>query len=255
MFAVVDLIGAGPLTYFDVVSCRAAAATLAIAAIGETIVILSGGFDLSAGAVISLVNVVLASSMDPARPRASIVLWTLAGIGVGMAVGAFNGFFIAFLRLQPIVVTLSTMFIVQGVTLLVMDKPGGFVARQLGSFYLGDAIPSLLPMPILLIACVLLLWLWLKSTRFGTALYAVGSDAEAARSAGVRVDLTRFLTYTIAGGCYGLAGVFISAQTGSGDPLVGNPLLLSMFAAVVLGGTRLGGGRADRSARCSAPIS
>ena len=91
--------------------------------------------------------------------------------------------------------------------------------------------------------CVLLLWLWLKSTRFGAALYAIGSDAEAARSAGVRVNLTRFLTYTIAGGCYGLAGVFISAQTGSGDPLVGNPMLLSIFTAVVLGGTRLGGGR------------
>jgi ribose transport system permease protein len=170
-------------------------------------------------------------------------LWTLAGIGVGMAAGVFNGIFIAFLGLQPIVVTLSTMFIAQGVTLLVMEKPGGFVANQLGSFYLGDAIPNVLPMPILLLVCVLLLWLWLKSTRFGAALYAIGSDAEAARFSGVRVDLTRFVTYVIAGGCYGLAGVFISAQTGSGDPLVGNPMLLSIFTAVVLGGTRLGGGR------------
>ena len=243
LFALVNSISAGRLTYFDISFMASGAATLAIAAIGETIVILTGGFDLSAGAVISLVNVVLASSMDPASTHESIVLWTLAGIGVGMAAGVFNGFFIAFLGLQPIVVTLSTMFIAQGVTLLVMEKPGGFVASQLGSFYLGDAIPSLLPMPILLIACVLLLWLWLKSTRFGAALYAIGSDAEAARSAGVRVDLTRFLTYTIAGGCYGLAGVFISAQTGSGDPLVGNPMLLSIFTAVVLGGTRLGGGR------------
>ena len=135
------------------------------------------------------------------------------------------------------------MFIAQGVTLLVMEKPGGFVASQLGSFYLGDAIPSVLPMPIVLLAIVLLLWGWLKSTRFGAALYAIGSNSEAARSAGVRVDFTRFATYVIAGGCYGLAGVFISAQTGSGDPLVGNSMLLSIFAAVVLGGTRLGGGR------------
>ena len=111
-------------------------ATLAIAAFGETLVILVGGFDLSAGAVLSLVNVVLAASMNPTNPDASIVLWTVAGVGVGMAVGAFNGFFIAFLRLQPIVVTLSTMFIVQGVTLLVMEKPGGFVSPSLGTFYL-----------------------------------------------------------------------------------------------------------------------
>ena len=243
LFVLVNAISAGHLTYFDISFMASGGATLAIAAVGETIVILTGGFDLSAGAVISLVNVVLASSMDPASTHESVVLWTLAGIGVGMAAGVFNGIFIAFLGLQPIVVTLSTMFIAQGVTLLVMEKPGGFVANQLGSFYLGDAIPNVLPMPILLLVCVLLLWLWLKSTRFGAALYAIGSDAEAARFSGVRVDLTRFVTYVIAGGCYGLAGVFISAQTGSGDPLVGNPMLLSIFTAVVLGGTRLGGGR------------
>jgi ribose transport system permease protein len=247
LFALVNSIGAGHLTYFDISFMAAGAATLAIAAAGETIVILTGGFDLSAGAVISLVNVVLASSMDPTSTHESVALWTFAGIGVGMAAGVFNGIFIAFLGLQPIVVTLSTMFIAQGVTLLVMEKPGGFVASQFGSIYLGDAIPSVLPMPILLLAGVLLLWLWLKSTRFGAALYAIGSNAEAARSAGVRVDLTRFFTYVIAGGCYGLAGVFISAQTGSGDPLVGNAMLLSIFTAVVLGGTRLGGGKGGPS--------
>ena len=111
---------------------------------------------------------------------ASVALWTLVGIAVGAAVGAFNGFFIAVLRLQPIVVTLSTMFILQGVTLLVMDKPGGMISPSLGSFYLGDAIPGWLPMPIVVIGVVLLAWAWLKRTRFGTALYAVGSDPDAA---------------------------------------------------------------------------
>ena len=95
----------------------------------------------------------------------------------------------------------------------------------------------------LLLVVVGFFWLWLKRTRFGTALYAVGSDSNAAASAGLRVDWTRFAVYVVAGGFYGLGGVFISAQTGSGDPLVGNPLLLSIFAAVVVGGTRLGGGR------------
>lgn len=239
----VDLISPGPLSYFDVSFLSSGGATSALAAIGQTIVILSGGFDLSAGAVISLVNVVLAKSMDPTATSASIFVWTFAGIGIGMLVGAFNGFFIAVLMMQPIVVTLSTMFIVQGVTLLVMDKPGGFVSPDLGAFYLGDAIPDWLPMPVVVIAAVLLAWLWLKNTRYGTALYAVGSDPESARAVGVNVTLTKFLAYVIAGGCYGLAGVFISSQTGSGDPLVGNPLLLSMFAAVVIGGTRLGGGQ------------
>jgi ribose transport system permease protein len=239
----VERISPGQLTYFDISFLSSGGATTAIAAIGQTIVILSGGFDLSAGAVISLVNVVLASSMDPMAQGASVTLWTLAGIGIGMAVGAFNGFFVAVMRLQPIVVTLSTMFILQGVTLLIMDKPGGYVAPELGAFYMGDAIAGWLPMPLVMIGVVLLLWLWLKGTRFGTALYAVGSDPDAAAAVGVRVVFVRFMVYVIAGGCYGLAGVFISAQTGSGDPLVGNPLLLSLFAAVVVGGTRLGGGQ------------
>ena len=243
LLLIVDLISAGPLSYFDISFLSSGGATLALAAIGETIVILSGGFDLSAGAVLSLVNVVLATTMDPTNFEASVLLWTCVGIGVGMLVGAFNGFFIAFLRLQPIVVTLSTMFIVQGVTLLFLDKPGGFVSPTLGGFYLGDFIPNLVPMPIVLLVVVGFFWLWMKRTRFGTALYAIGSDPTAAVSAGVRVDWTRFAVYVVAGGFYGLGGVFISAQTGSGDPLVGNPLLLTIFASVVVGGTRLGGGR------------
>jgi ribose transport system permease protein len=243
LLATVAGINSGPLTYFDISFMSSGGATSALAAIGQTIVILSGGFDLSAGAVISLVNVFLAQSMDPANMEANVFLWTLAGIGIGMLCGAFNGVFIAFLRLQPIVVTLSTMFIIQGVTLLLMDKPGGFVSPSIGAFYMGDAIPGWVPMPLVVVGGVLLAWAWLKRTRLGTAIYAVGSDPDAAAAVGVRVPLVRFLVYVIAGGCYGLAGVFISAQTGSGDPLVGNPLLLSMFAAVVVGGTRLGGGR------------
>ena len=243
LLTMVDLISAGPLTYFDISFLSSGGATSALAAMGQTVVILSGGFDLSAGAVISLVNVVLARSMDPVDMEANVLLWTSVGIGIGMLTGAFNGFFIAVLRLQPIVVTLSTMFIIQGITLLVMDKPGGFVSPSLGTFYLGDAITGWLPMPLVVIGVVLLAWLWLKNSRLGTAIYAVGSDPDAAAAVGVRVVFVRFMVYVIAGGCYGLAGVFISAQTGSGDPLVGNPLLLAMFAAVVVGGTRLGGGR------------
>ena len=129
LLLVVDLIGAGPLSYFDISFLSSGGATLAISAIGETLVILSGGFDLSASAVLSLVNVVIATSMNPTDLEASVGLWTMVGVAIGMVTGAFNGFFIAFLRLQPIVVTLSTMFILQGVTLLVLEKPGGFSRR------------------------------------------------------------------------------------------------------------------------------
>ncbi len=235
------LMSNGGLSYFDISSLATGGAPLAIAATGQTLVILTGGFDLSAGAVISLVNAVLATQMQD-NP-ASIVTWALLGVGVGMATGAFNGIFIAFLRLQPIVVTLSTMFIVQGLTLLVMDKPGGMIPAGLSSALAQDAIPDLVPMALVLLAILMLLWLWLKSSRVGTAIYAIGSDVDAARARGINVPWVQFLVYVLAGGCYGFSGVFVSAQTGAGDPLVGNSMLLQIFGAVVVGGTRLGGGR------------
>ncbi len=244
LLGTVDFISAGPLTYFDITFLSSGGATSALAAIGQTHrhpVRRLRPFGRRRH---------LAGQRGAGRDPWTRWTWTpmccsgrLVGIGIGMLTGAFNGFFIALLRLQPIVVTLSTMFIIQGVTLLVMDKPGGSVSPSLGTFYMGDAITGWLPMPLVVIGVVLLAWLWLKNTRLGIAIYAVGSDPDAAAAVGVRVALVRFLVYVIAGGCYGLAGVFISAQTGSGDPLVGNPLLLSMFAAVVVGGTRLGGGR------------
>lgn len=236
-----DWMSVGPMSYFEVSSLSTGGAPLAIAATGQTLVILTGGFDLSAGAVISLVNVVVATNM-PDTPG-GILLWSLLGVGVGMATGAFNGIFVAFFRLQPIVVTLSTMFIVQGLTLLVLDKPGGMVPAGLSNALALDAVPDLIPMALVLLGIIVLLWLWLKSTRLGTAIYAIGSDMEAARARGISVRLAQFIVYVLAGGCYGFAGVFVSAQTGAGDPLVGNSMLLQIFGAVVVGGTRLGGGR------------
>lgn len=231
----------GSLGYYEISSMATGGATLAIAAFGQTVVVLSGGFDLSAAAVISLVNVSLASHMqdDPS----SIALWAISGIAIGAAAGAFNGFFIAVLRLQPIVVTLATMFILQGVTLLVMDKPGGQIPAGFSQLFVSDAIPGLLPTPVLLLAGLVAAWLLLKNTVFGKAIYAIGSDRDAVRAAGLDVRRAEFFVYVLSGSLYGLAGVFVSAQTGSGDPLVGGPLLLQMFASIVVGGTLLGGGR------------
>ena len=241
LLATVASIGSARLTYYDLSQLAASGAPLALAAIGQTIVILSGGFDLSAGAAISLVNVALASSLQD--PSVSPLVIVAAGVGIGMASGAFNGFFVAVLRMQPIVVTLATMFILQGVTLLIMDKPGGKVSPALADLLLGDAIPNILPRPVLLVVLVLAAWAWLKRTNFGVAIYAVGGDVDSARAVGVPTRFVQFMVFVVGGACYGLAGVFISAETGSADPLIGNPLLLQMFAAVIVGGTKLGGGR------------
>jgi ribose transport system permease protein len=241
LFAVSIVFSGGAFDYFEASFMSSGGATLALAAMGQAIVVLVGGFDLSVGSVVSLVNVILSTHMG-ASPGSEIAI-SLLGVAVGGAVGAFNGFFVAFLGLQPIVVTLSSMFLIRGVTMLVLASPGGSVPDGFKNFLTGAAVPNLLPAALLVIVVAVLLWFAIKGTRFGISIYAVGSDEESARSAGIAVRRTKFLTYLIAGLFYGGAGVFITAQTGAGDPLVGDPLLLETFAAVVLGGTVLGGGR------------
>jgi ribose transport system permease protein len=237
----VDRISPVPLSYYDVTSLVSSGAALALASVGQTFVILTGGFDLSAGAVISLVNAVVGTT--PQETTAGQIGVVALGLGVGAAVGAFNGFFVAFMRLQPIVVTLATMFLVRGITLWILPDPGGAVDHALTVLFTGTAIPGLMPAAGVVILGAACIWLVLKNTRFGTALFAVGSDSDSAHAVGINTRWTRFGAFVLAGLFYGSAGTYIGAQTGAADPLVGDPMLLQTFTAVVLGGTLLGGGR------------
>jgi ribose transport system permease protein len=243
IFAGLNLSLAHPFSYFDLASTLNNTETLAIAAMGQTIVVIVGGLDLSAGAVISLTNCIVTVGLGDSSTPLSGVTWMAAGIASGCVVGAVNGFFIAYMRLQPIVVTLATMFVVQGVTLLVIAEPGGAVSADYNAYFTGDVISNVLPSSLFVILLLLLAWAVLKRTRFGIALYAVGSDESAANANGIDSRGVKFTAYVIAGACYGFAGVVLTAQSGSADPLVGPPMLLPIFVAVLLGGTRLGGGR------------
>lgn len=241
LLILVNFLSAVPFGYYDFLYLSSGGLPLAIAAVGATVVILTGGFDLSAGAVISLVNVIVATHLtdDPQNQ----VFMAVAGVALGIVTGLINGFLVSFLRLQSIVVTLSTMFIFGGVTLLILDKPGGYVPPTFSSFFVGSIVDDAVPAAIVVLFLVALAWLAIKNTRFGTAIYAIGSDREAARAAGIDVRFVQMAAYGVAGAFYGLAGVVVSAQTATADPLVGNSLLLQIFTAVVLGGTLLGGGR------------
>jgi ribose transport system permease protein len=229
-----------PFGYFDFSSTVSTTTPLALAAIGETIVVIGRGLDLSAGAVISLSNCLVVTHMGDGT--ASIVAWTIIGILAGTLVGLANGILVVAFRLQPIVATLATMFIAQGLTLLVMNEPGGAAQPAFTQFFTGDAIPGVVPMPAVVLGLALLVWGLIRLSPFSTGIYAIGSDPAASFSKGLPVSRIRLLTYVIAGTFYGAAGVFLTAQTGSGDPTVGPPMLLSIFAAVVLGGTALAGG-------------
>lgn len=212
-------------------------AALALAAIGETFVVLTGGFDLSVGAVMGLVNVLLATHL--AGGTAHQLLWVILTVAIATLAGAANGFLVAYVRLQSIIVTIATLFILSGIALKILDQPGGEVPPGFTDALTGV---TLVPRALIVILLAAGAWLALRRTRLGAAMYAIGGDPEAAHRSGIPVQRRLLATYTLAGLFYGLAGVFYTAQTGSGDPRTGTSFLLTAFVAVVLGGTRFGGG-------------
>ncbi len=212
---------------------------LAIASAGLTLVVLAGEFDLSPIGVIAIANVVMATtSVGTLGWFGALILVLL----IGAAVGLLNGWLVASLRLQSLAVTIGTMIACEGVALLLLPAPGGAVNQAIVDALTGDVL-EVVPVALAVIALVLLVWLVLARTRFGIAIYAVGTDAMAARLSGLSAERTKLLAFVLAGVAYAFAGFMLSCQTGSGDPRASDTLLLYMYASVAIGGTSLMGGR------------
>jgi ribose transport system permease protein len=215
---------------------------LAIAAVGTTLVLITGGFDLSVAGTISLSNVIAATTM--AKYPGATWLIVLAVIAVGLLVGLVNGLLVVRAGLQSLAVTLGTFIILTGIALVVLPAPGGEVPE---SFALALTDP-LGPVPVALIVLLILAGVWwaFSTSPIGVAAYAVGADRQASLMSGVRVGMVEVLCYTLAGGLYAAAGLYLTAITASGDPNAGRPFLLTCFAAMALGlvGFRGGSGSA-----------
>ena len=214
--------------------------TLAIAALGQTIVILTGGVDLSVGPVIALTNSIAATLMtdNPAQ----VMLVVLLVLAVGMLCGLINGLAVAYGRLQPIVVTLATSSIYTGCALFIRPRPGGFVPEWFTNALttsIGGAVPSAL----ILLALLVGLWLLFRRLRLGVSIYAIGSSEGSAFMSGISLTRAKVAAYTLAGLASATAGLFFTAQTATGSALSGSVFTLNSVAAVVLGGTSLAGGR------------
>ncbi|MDA8218243.1 MAG: ABC transporter permease [Dehalococcoidales bacterium] len=219
------------------------AATVGLAGVGEAIVVLSGGYDLSTGAVVGVVNVILATRTGFASHTPALIV---IGLGVGIGAGVLNGVAVAALRVPPIIATLGSLFIWQGVALLILAQPGGTVDQGFVNALSGSV--GNIPMPLILFAIAAVLWRATKYTRAGRHVYMLGGDEDSTRANGVDVRRAVLFTYGFAGLFYGLAGLFYTAFTTSGDPSTGSSLLLPIFAAVVLGGILFGGGKGDPAA-------
>jgi ribose transport system permease protein len=158
-----------------------------------------------------------------------------------MAAGAINGFFTAYLRLQPIITTYATSFLFAGLALYILPNPGGAVPSALPTFY-RDTTPLGLPLAFFVIILILLGWGLIQQTRYGRYLYAVGGLPEAAYATAVPVNAVQFSTYVISGLMSALAGIAITLLTSSGNAAIGDALTLASVSAVVIGGTALRGG-------------
>ena len=213
---------------------------LALASAGGALVVLTRGFDLSVAGVVSIANVVMATYVGDGASGALMGLAIV--LGIGLVVGAINGLLTAYIGLQSIASTLGTMIICSGIALVILDAPGGTVPDFVSN-RLMDVLWGVLPVTGLIAALTVGLWLIIRRTDFGVAIYAVGADETAAALGGINVKRTKFLAYCAAGMFYGLAGYMLSAQTATGDPSAGTPLLLEAFAAIAIGGTSFLGGR------------
>lgn len=224
-------------------------AFLAVAAIGATFVIISGGIDLSVGSVMALTSILVARVIEQHHVHPLIAFGV--AIGIGVAFGAAQGYLIARFDLPPFLVTLAGLFFARGCAFAVFPRSIGindpFVAKTINETMvlrlpLGDR-GTTLPVTVFVAAALLVLaWITLRHTRFGRSVYAVGDDAPAAALMGLPVPATRLRVYAVSGGISALAGVVFSLYQQSGDPASCKGLELDAIAAVIIGGTLLRGG-------------
>ncbi|GAA4167224.1 ABC transporter permease [Shinella granuli] len=219
-----------------------------VLAIGMTFVILTRGIDLSVGSVVALAGMVSASFVTSSATAGiagapyPMVVALAAGILVGVGCGALVGLIVSRFSVPAFVATLGMLSAARGATLIYGGgKPVPALSPEFRWIGTGNILG--IPMPVILLAAVFLVSWWvLTRTRFGRYIYAVGGNPHAAKTSGLNVTRIRFMVYVISGALSGLAGMILSARTGSALPQAGIAYELDAIAAVVIGGTSLSGG-------------
>lgn len=218
---------------------------LIIAAMAQTIVLLGSGIDLSIGGIISLVVVVIVTLADPSGSyHFPLSLAMTIGVVVGALVGALNGVIIGYLRVTPLLATLATTSIAEGLALTIMPQPGGSISTDYTLWY-GSSILGFIPAPIIFILGSLAIWMLWKYSPNGLQLYAIGRDMNKTYVSGIAVHRIQMLTYITSGILSAIAALALLGVTGAGDPLIGSTYTLYAVAASVIGGVSLMGGSGD----------
>ncbi|HEY7942327.1 MAG TPA: ABC transporter permease [Candidatus Limnocylindrales bacterium] len=226
-------------------STATAVLPLALAAVAQAVVVISGGIDLSVSAQMALTSCVAATLMKENPGDGTAVAIVIGVLLLGMLLGAINGGLVVVTRVPDIVVTLATSFVWAGFALLVRPAPGGSAAGWLKDLVVGPLIPGVDFVPkaaVLLVVIVAVIWIPLSRARLGLSLYAIGSNRLAAFRSGVPVNRTKLLSYIITGFIAAFAGLSLTASTGIGSPVPEPTYTLVSIGAVVLGGVSLAGG-------------
>jgi len=228
------------LTFTNLMNVMRQVSIIGIMAVGMTFVILTGGIDLSVGAVMALAGTIasgmMAHGIDP-------IVSLLAGVAVGAGFGLFNGALVAFGGMPSIIVTLATMGIARGLALI---YSGGYPISGLPGWvsWFGAGRIANIPVPvIIMLAVYFIAWVLLERTPFGRYVYAVGGNEQATRLSGVRVSVVKLAVFVIAGLATAISAIVLTGRLMSGQPNAGIGFELDAIAAVVLGGTAIAGGR------------
>jgi ABC-type sugar transport system ATPase subunit/ribose/xylose/arabinose/galactoside ABC-type transport system permease subunit len=227
---------------YNLTSNLRAAAALGIVTIGQAMVMMSGGVDLSVSSTITLTTILSAAMMGGHNQM--IFLAIAASLGIGLAMGCLNGLAVVKLKIAPFIATLGVLSIGRGVVLLITHGPIGAIApgfRLLARGAIGP-VPSALVI-ILLVFVVAVLTM--NRTKWGRYLFAIGGSKEVSRLAGIRVGRIEFSSYLASGLCAACAGLYLSSRMGVGDPSVGPGFDLDSIIAVLVGGIPFGGGRGN----------
>ena len=241
-----------PQMFFNILNANAA---LIITAVGMSIVMITGGIDISVGGVVALVSMCCAVYLDKAN--GNIFVSILIAIGIGLAFGIVQGFLVAYVDIQPFIVSLAGMFFARGMTTIVNTAPfnvqnKSFVklkstritVPKMGSYNKkGLYIPAYVEIGVLVaLAIVVILFLVLRYTKLGRAFYAVGGNKQSALMLGVNVKRTKFLSHVICGLMAGIGGYVYFLHVGSGAASHASGMEMNAIASSIIGGTMLSGG-------------
>ena len=228
------------MTGSNVVNVLRQSAVTGISAVGLTYVMLTGGIDLSIGAVIGLTAVTAASCM--AKFGLSPILACIIALALGALIGLINGILVNYVDIPALIATLGVMTSVRGLCYILT---GGLPVYGFPASFdiIGKGYVGVIPVPVIIMAVVLILgWYVLNRTRYGRYLYAIGGSREAARLSGINVDKMVVVTYMIAGLLSSLAGLVELSRLSSGQPSAGDGFEMNVITAVVLGGISVNGG-------------